>query len=330
MKKVKKILSLLFYSITIILIVLSLLSIFRNAEIRYFKILDFPRIQFFIFTLFILVIFLFAVNKKKWFDYFLIVGLVCALIINGIFLINYTCLVSEEVPTAKNVNVSDKISILVTNVKMSNRNAKPLIDVIDFKSPDLILAMEVDQWWNDNLSVLKEEYPYSQHTVNEVAYGMVLYSKLPIKEIEVKYLNNKNVPSFESVIELSEGKYFSFHALHPVPPTHFEKLPDNANQKETALIQLGKKIENRKFPTVVAGDLNDVVWSYVDQLTNTDNLLYDVRVGRGFYNSFDAESILMRWPLDHVFVTEEFRLHKLERLSSIDSDHFPLYVELVL
>ena len=31
-----------------------------------------------------------------------------------------------------------------------------------------------------------------------------------------------------------------------------------------------------------------------------------------------------------VFVTEEFRLKKIERLEKIGSDHFPIYVELVL
>lgn len=87
---------------------------------------------------------------------------------------------------------------------------------------------------------------------------------------------------------------------------------------------------DQKLPTVVAGDLNDVVWSYVDELTGTKNILYDVRVGRGFYNSYNAENVFMRWPLDHVFVTKDFRLKQLERLPKIGSDHFPIFVELVL
>ncbi len=72
------------------------------------------------------------------------------------------------------------------------------------------------------------------------------------------------------------------------------------------------------------------MWSHVDVLTETENILYDVRVGRGIYSSYNAESIFMRWPLDHVLVTEEFKLKTIERLPKIDSDHFPIYVELVL
>ncbi|PZX55928.1 Endonuclease/Exonuclease/phosphatase family protein [Algoriphagus ratkowskyi] len=107
-------------------------------------------------------------------------------------------------------------------------------------------------------------------------------------------------------------------------------MPDNEGQKETALLQIGKKLKDRQLPTIVAGDINDVVWSYMDELTNTKNILFDVRVGRGFYNSYNAENIFMRWPLDHVYVTKEFNLTKLERLSKIGSDHFPIYVKLGL
>ena len=101
-------------------------------------------------------------------------------------------------------------------------------------------------------------------------------------------------------------------------------------QAELAMRKLGQKIDSSKVPTIVMGDFNDVVWSYVNELTITKNLLFDIRTGRGFYNSYNAENILMRWPLDHVYVTKEFRLKAFERLDAIGSDHFPIYVELIL
>lgn len=331
MEKIRKTLYIILYIIAIILTLISILSMFRNAENRFIKLLDFPRVQFFITSLICLVLLLITIKRWKLYDYLSIVGLVIGVIINSSFLINYTRLVAVEVPTAKDIKASDhKLSLILTNVKMSNRKSQPLLKLIEIKKPDLVLAMEVDEWWDKNLKVLEKEYPFSQHAINEVAYGMVLYSKLPLKNVEVDYLNNENVPSFTSTITLAEGKNISFHSLHPVPPTHFKDLPDNAGQQEYALKKLGKKITGRKLPTIVAGDLNDVVWSYVDELTGTENILYDVRVGRGFYNSYNAENILMRWPLDHVLVTEEFRLKKLERLPKIGSDHFPIFVELVL
>ena len=327
----RKVLIFILYVIAAAAALCSLFSLFRNAEIRYLKMLDFPRIQLFIVSLVSLLV-LWIMNRKwKWYDTLFVFALLSGLVINSIFLINYTSLMPVAVPwTNDSKSSADPFSILLANVKMTNRDVRPLLELIEKKKPDLILTMEVDEWWNKELKVLEKNYPYSQHTINEVTYGLVLYSKFPLEKVEVEYLNNEKVPSFESTISLADDQKISFHSIHPVPPTHFEDLPDNAGQEATALEKLGKEIKDREFPTIVAGDLNDVVWSYVDELTGTENILYDVRVGRGFYNSYDAKNILLRWPLDHIFVTEEFKLKKLERLAKIGSDHFPIFAELEL
>jgi len=258
-------------------------------------------------------------------------GLVGGLLVNGSFLINYTFLVSKTVPTATLITSSDtQLSLLLVNVKMKNRDSEKLIDIIERKKPDIILAMEVNKWWDNELKTIQAEYPYIHETINDVAYGMTLYSKFPLNNIDVDYLHNKNVPSFECKIALAHDKIISFHSIHPVPPTHFQEYPDNAGQKEVAMKKLGEEIKAETLPIIVAGDLNDVVWSYVDQLTGTEGIIHDVREGRDFYNSYNAKHFYMRWPLDHVFVSKEFRLKKIERLPKIGSDHFPVYVELVL
>ena len=330
MLKSGKVLKFILYAIVLFLAVCSILSIFRNTESRYLKMLDFPRIQFFILSLISLLFYIILRTRWRWYNYLVVAGLLCGLAINGSYLIHYTGLVAEAVPSEKTLKAGDvRFSLLLTNVKMDNRETRPLIDLIKLKNPDMVLAMEVNERWDEELKILKKEYPYSQHTINEVAYGMVLYSKLPIDKIEVDYLNNEKVPSFEGVITLADNKRIDLHCIHPVPPTHFKDLPDNEGQPETALKQLGKEIGASKLPTVVAGDLNDVVWSHVDELTGTQGILKDVRVGRGFYNSYNAENFFMKWPLDHIFVTGEIRLKKLERLPKIGSDHYPMYVELV-
>ncbi len=330
MQKIRKTIYLLLCIAGIILVGCSYLSIFRNAEIRYFKMLDFPRIQLFITLILFFLFFPFTIERWRKRDLFLIGAAITGVLIHIVFLVNYTFLATPQVTDSVPTETSASMSIMLANVKMTNRNAKPLLQLIKLKNPDLILAMEVDDWWDKKLKVIEKNYPYAQETINEVAYGMVLYSKFPLKEVDVHYLNNKKVPSFESTISLANGTKISFNCIHPVPPKHFEEYPDNANQKERAMEKLGSEIVDRTNPTIVAGDLNDVVWGYVDGLTGTKNLLFDVRVGRGFYNSFNAHNLFMRWPLDHVFVSREFQLKKLERLPYIGSDHFPIYIELTL
>jgi len=123
------------------------------------------------------------------------------------------------------------------------------------------------------LKAIENNYPYSQRAINEVTYGMLLYSKFPIKDMNVNYLQNKKLPSFESIITLPKRKNFSFHCVHPVPPTHFKNLPDNKGQRESALKIVGNKISSRQYPKLLEGDMNDVVWSHVDEFTGTQHPL---------------------------------------------------------
>ena len=73
---------------------------------------------------------------------------------------------------------------------------------------------------------------------------------------------------------------------------------------------MGKQIHDhqRQRPTIVCGDLNDVAWSFTTQLFLRLSKLMDPRKGRGLYNSFNANSRVFRFPLDHVFHSDEFKL----------------------
>jgi endonuclease/exonuclease/phosphatase (EEP) superfamily protein YafD len=96
------------------------------------------------------------------------------------------------------------------------------------------------------------------------------------------------------------------------------------------LLILGRQLENSDLPTVVLGDLNDVAWSHTTHLFERISGLLDPRVGRGFYNSFNARRVLLRFPLDHLYHSNHFRLVDFERLPAFGSDHFPMFVALNL
>jgi hypothetical protein len=93
---------------------------------------------------------------------------------------------------------------------------------------------------------------------------------------------------------------------------------------------MGKEIDKhqREDPTVVCGDLNDVAWSFTTQLFLRLSKLLDPRMGRGMYNSFKADSRIWRFPLDHVFHSDEFKLVDLRVCDNVGSDHFPMLIEL--
>ena len=78
----------------------------------------------------------------------------------------------------------------------------------------------------------------------------------------------------------------------------------------------------------MVGDLNDVAWSYTTDLFTKISGLLDPRIGRGFYNTFHAGMPLLRFPLDHVFCSTDFKLVGLARLENFSSDHFPILLSL--
>jgi hypothetical protein len=80
---------------------------------------------------------------------------------------------------------------------------------------------------------------------------------------------------------------------------------------------------------VVGGDLNAAAWSTITGLMQRIGGLLDPRVGRGFFLTFPTWlPAPLRFPIDHVLFTPEFRLLAVEVLPDIGSDHLPLLARL--
>lgn len=312
------------------LIILSGLSLIHDITFWYAEILDFPRFQYLILSVVCLI--LFGLLKKHWnfLSVMLVLGLLSAVVIHSVKVGPYF-VGNKVVPDFKSEEGShSSVRILIVNVLMTNRNAQELLKIIENHDPDVVLAMEVNQWWVNQLEVLEQEYPNIVGHPLDNAYGMSLYSKLLLKSMDIEFLKHPDVPSFHAVMTLPSGQNFFFHGIHPVAPVPSSKYPDNLGEKEVALAKVGMMVAQEELPSIVAGDFNDVSWSRTTRFFEDQGNLKNVRLGRGLYNSFNAQSLIMRWPLDHFFVTTEFRLKELKRLPGFGSDHFPVLAELVL
>lgn len=331
MKLVRKLFFYIIIVVSVLVILASLLSLIYNLTYWYYKVLDFPRLQYLIVAALALLAFV-CLNRTWSFPaVMLALGLLTAIYIQSVSILPYIA-GEKAVPDANPAMVSpdDTISILIANVLITNRKSAEFLQIAADADADMLLVMEVDQWWVDQLQPLKKPYPYVMEYPLDNAYGMALYSRLPLINPEIKFLNRKDVPSFHARVSLPSGKAFMFHGVHPVAPVPSKKYPDNKGENEVALLKIGEIVASESLPSIVAGDYNDVSWSHTSRLFGHSGKLKNVRLGRGLYNSFDATSMIMRWPLDHYFVTSEFALLELERLPSFHSDHFPIYIKLVL
>lgn len=313
-----------------IMIVLSSLSLIDKITFWFIKILDFPRLQYLIISCICLLLLLLL--KKKWSIAYgvLAAGLIFSIFIHGLKIGPYL-LGEKVVPNASIAeNKSSSVRIMIANVLMTNRNPAGFLKLIDQYQPDVVLAMEVDKWWVEQLNVLENNFHYKMEYPLENAYGLLLYSRLPLSDSEIKFLKHSDVPSFHTIMTLPSGQEFAFHGIHPVAPFPSAEYPDNVGKNEVALHKVGMLVAEEELPSVVAGDFNDVSWSKTTRFFEDRGNLKNVRLGRGLFNTFNANSYVMRWPLDHFFVTEEFRVSEFTRPEKFGSDHFPLFAELVL
>ncbi|WP_026481176.1 endonuclease/exonuclease/phosphatase family protein [Ahrensia sp. 13_GOM-1096m] len=218
------------------------------------------------------------------------------------------------------------INLMVSNVKMGNRDYGRLIHLIKQRNPDIALLIEVDNAWMEALSDIVQEYKYNVSCPSETSYGMLIVSKYPLISSQINYLLKSEVPSFDIVMEHDSGDQFRLIALHPEPPV----LTKDTVGRDGEISIVAKKVRNYDGPLIVAGDLNDVAWSRTTRRFMRVSRLLDPREGRGMYNTFDARYIFIRWPLDHIFHSGHFKIIHMERMPKIGSDHFPMFYKLAL
>ncbi|TPG72095.1 endonuclease/exonuclease/phosphatase family protein [Hymenobacter nivis] len=240
----------------------------------------------------------------------------------------YTPLHGKQVADASRpaADLDNHLSLLVTNVLMYNRDSARIMGHIRLRQPDIVLAVETDAWWLEQLQPLAKSHPYTCHAPLPNTYGMLVFSRLPLRQAEIRFLLEADVPSFHGQVVLPNGVPVRLHFLHPRPPAPAESK--TSVRRDAELLVVGREIEAHNGPTIVAGDLNDVAWSHTSELFRRLSRLLDPRIGRGLLPTFHADHKLLRWPLDHVFHSAHFRLQHLERLTHMGSDHFPIYIRL--
>lgn len=249
------------------------------------------------------------------------------------YLWRYLLFVPKAVADATPAQVAAKsthLRILVINVLIKNRQDVRLRQLVHDTNPDVLLALEPDDWWARALRPLQPAYPYRLELPRADAYGLLLYSRLPLLHPHTQDLEQPGVPSVITDMRLADGRTFTFFGIHPTPPIP-DNYPDGVGLRNVVLQKVARLLRQTPGPTVVAGDFNDVPWSSTTRQLVAGAAVNDVRVGRGFYPTFSAKRPpLLRWPLDQFFVTPQFRVVSLTRPPGVGSDHFPLLIELAL
>jgi endonuclease/exonuclease/phosphatase (EEP) superfamily protein YafD len=238
----------------------------------------------------------------------------------------YTRLARRQVQPAAQRNGDATLTLFVSNVLQHNREAARLLAEVERTDPDIVVLLEVDARWLDATATLRAERPHVVAHPLDNTYGIALYSRLPLEGPEVRFLVEGDVPSIHAIVRLRDGTAVELHCLHPRPPAPQEN--DRSTERDAELLLVAEAVRERGGPIVVAGDMNDVAWSRTTRQFQRISGLLDPRVGRGIYGTFPARLPFLRWPLDHIFHSRDFRLRELRILRNIGSDHLPVLVRL--
>ncbi len=294
-----------------------------------FRVFEFPRAQKLAINSAIFILGTFAMNySSQSYDTGLLITLAAVIIYLIYQIYPFLPFAKKQVFTFDGDEKSN-IKMLISNVYQYNKSFTKLDKLVKTYDPDLVMMVETDKWWKDKAeAAFGKNYEYKVLHDLENTYGMLVYSKFRLEGTRVRHLIKEEVPSIITDIILPNDYRIRFFGIHPEPPVPSENPKSTARDAE--ILKVGKEAQELNMPVIIAGDLNDVAWSYTTDLFLKVSGLRDPRRGRGFFNTFHAKYFLLRWPLDHIFCSEHFRVKNIKRLPSIDSDHFPMYIELAI
>ena len=304
------------------------LSVLPHIPLDYWWIrsFDFPHLQLTFLSIVITIFYIFKFSKKIKLDYLFISVLILCIFFQGSKIYPYTFLAPVEVLKSNSDSSKASLSVYTANVLQKNNERNKIVRSIDKRDPDIILLTEThNEWRNYIIKKYGDKYPYKVTAPFENTYGMMLLSKYALHDSQVTFLVEDTIPSIQAKIVLPSRDTIQLIAIHPTPPVPTES-PTSVD-RDAELMKVAFIVKKTNLPVIVMGDFNDVAWSETTELFQKVSGLLDMRKGRGLYNTYNANIPILRWPLDHIFISSGFEVISIEKGEHIGSDHFPFYIK---
>jgi endonuclease/exonuclease/phosphatase (EEP) superfamily protein YafD len=234
----------------------------------------------------------------------------------------YTRLARPEVRLAP--DAPDTITCLVSNVLMENTDHAAVAALVERVDPDVLFLMETDARWIEALGPVLARYPSVLIEPRDDCYGLAFATRLPVEVARIVHLTRDGTPTVLAELRDREGRPFTFVGLHPQPPVPGQ----DTEERDAQIIFAARFARKSDRPLVAMGDFNDAAWSDTAQSFKRVGGYVDPRVGRGLFASFNAANLLIRCPIDQVYVTADVAVVSIALGGKVGSDHFPLIARL--
>ena len=306
--------------VAIALVVLTLFSV-TDLNAWWIRIWDFPRLQIAVLMLLVLIAVIAWDRRWRW---PLGAVLLCAFGYQSWRIAPYTPVWPIEVARVAEDAQGNCFSLVTFNVLQDNRDFEATGAMLRRMDPDIVLLLETDDGWANWAEEALAAYPAHYEQPLENKYGLYFATRLPVRDAEIRNLAEEDTPSLTATV--TKGFDFRLYALHPRPPVPGQ----DTDERDAEIVMAAREVREQDLPAMAIGDFNDVAWSDTSQLFQRTGRFLDPRIGRGPHSTFPSAYPWLAWPLDHLFLTEEFTLVRMEVMEDVGSDHRPLYAELCL
>ncbi len=306
----------------------------HNWVVRLF---DFPRVQFLILALIAsalaLTLSILNIHRPTQLTFLALTTL--ASIIHLTYILPYTNLWT---PTVEHADSHD-LRLLITNIDKRNNTPDLAAQAINDTNASAILLIEINDTLLESFDSIRDHYPHRLEQIRDDGLGIALWSKHPIHDPEIKFLVSDRRASLHCTLDLDNNTRVKLVGLHPTPPALPVKQRENADERydsdirDAELVLVARAVAEHATlpdpdPVIVAGDFNDVAWSKTTTLFQKLSALRDPRVGRGLLNTYHAAYPPLRYPLDHIFLSEGTRINDITRIKIPGSDHFAVLAKI--
>jgi len=199
------------------------------------------------------------------------------------------------------------------NVLKFNKDHKRTIDAALESGCDIIAFQEVDEKWSDSLvRGLCQSMPYYIVIPSEDCYGIAVFSKYALMEVEVLQLYGFAALSGKFCVG---NKALDFLALHSKAPT----TSWNFALRNAQLRLASQHWQQEKRTGFVMGDFNAVPWDpEISRLTQSCVLSFS---RRSLLPTFPAQLGIIGIPIDYILHTEDLVCQQIKSLNTTSSDH---------
>lgn len=226
------------------------------------------------------------------------------------------------------------LRVFVANLNVQNHRYADVVAQIQAEQPDVVVVMEVDENWVQQLNTLGDRFPYSFGQPNPYNLGLMVYSRYPLQNSAIQEFGTaKNVSVVADLI--LQGQTVSLVATHPLPPARRSYF----HARNRQLDRVAQYVKTLTTPAIVVGDFNTTPWSPYYKRFQRQAQLRDARRGFGILPTWTPTGYgrvprglapLFALPIDHCLLSPSLKVTNLRIGADTGSDHRPLIADIKL